>query len=90
MKAIDKQYSIEADDIPDITSVLLNLITRLSEHNARMNVNDFSFNVRIDLDMTKQITHRFLKSIELHAKERNKLNSLEVSNKNFDYEIQYA
>lgn len=79
MKAIDKQYSIEANDITDFTSVLHNLITRLSEHNARMNVNDFQFNVRIDVELTKQITLKFLKSIEVHANERKKLNSLEVS-----------
>lgn len=80
MKAIDKQYSVEANDITDIISVLLNLITRLSEYNARMDVNDFRFSVRIDAELTKQITHRFLKSIEVHAKERNNLNSLEVNN----------
>lgn len=76
---IDKQYSIEANDITDITSVLLNLIVRLSDHMARMNVNDFRFNVKIDGELSKQITHRFLKSIEVHAKERIKLSSLEVS-----------
>lgn len=80
IKAIDKQYSIEADDITEITSVLLNLITRLSEYYARINVNDFLFNVRLNVELTKQITHSFLKSIEVHAKERNKLNELEVSN----------
>lgn len=79
VKVIDKQYSIEANDITDITSVLINLITRLTEHNARLNVNDFRFNLRIDVELAKQITHRFLKSVEVHASERNKLNTLEVS-----------
>lgn len=80
VKGIDKQYSVEANDITDITSVLLNLITRLREYYSRMNINDFRFNVKIDAELTKQITHRFLKSIEGHAKERNRLNSLEVNN----------
>lgn len=78
VKVIGKQYCFEANDITDITSVLLNVMTRLNEYNARMNKRDFHFNARIDVELAKQITHRFLKSIEAHAKERNKLNTLEV------------
>lgn len=78
LKATDKEYSVEAKDTPEITSLLIHFITRLKEHFTRKDVNDFHFKLKFDEEFAKQLTHKFLKSIESHAKERIKLKGCEV------------
>ncbi|KAI5636293.1 protein PTHB1 [Phthorimaea operculella] len=79
IRANEKQYSIEAEDYADMTAVLENFIKKLTEHYERMNLNEVQMLVKIDEEFAKTITHKFMKSIETHAKERIKLKTLEDS-----------
>ncbi|CAH0604573.1 unnamed protein product [Chrysodeixis includens] len=77
LKTDVEQYSMEADDFTEITSILDNFIIRLSDHYIRMGVKDFRFQIKLDKESVKQLIHRFLKCVEVHAKERIKLKDLE-------------
>ncbi|XP_026758108.2 protein PTHB1 isoform X2 [Galleria mellonella] len=77
LKSSGEQYSIEADDFPEIASILDYFIFKLMDHFARMGISDFRFYIKCDKEFIKQITHKFLKSIEAHAKERIKLKTFE-------------
>ncbi|XP_021183522.3 protein PTHB1 [Helicoverpa armigera] len=72
-----EQYTIEAEDFTEITSVLDHFLIKLMDHNARMGVKDFKFNIINDKEFIKQLIHKFLKCVETHAKERNQLKELE-------------
>lgn len=73
-----EQYSMEADDFTEITSILDNFLIRLSDHYIRMGIKDFRFQLKLEKEFVKQLVHRFLKCVEMHAKERIKLKDLEV------------
>ncbi|XP_059054383.1 protein PTHB1 isoform X2 [Achroia grisella] len=76
-KSSGEQYSIEADDFPEIASILDYFVVKLMDHFARMGLTDFRFYIKCDKDFLKQLIHNFLKSIEAHARERITLKSLE-------------
>ncbi|KAG6450044.1 hypothetical protein O3G_MSEX006378 [Manduca sexta] len=73
----ENQYIMEADNFTEITTMLDHLLLRLTDHYKRMGVKDFSFQLVYDQEFIKSLLQKFLKSIETHAKERVKLNSLE-------------
>lgn len=74
----ENQYIVEADSFTEITTILDHLVLRLTDHYKRMGVKDFNFQLVYDQEFIKTLLQTFLKSIEIHAKERVKLNSLEV------------
>lgn len=69
---------MEANDFSDIIAVLDHFLIKLTDHHTRMGVKDFRFSIEYDKEFIKQLVHKFLKCIETHAKERNKLKELEV------------
>lgn len=73
------QYSFEAEDFTEMISILDHFLIRLLDHYKRMTIKDFRFKLKYDKEFVKQLTHRFLKCVETHAKERIKLKDLEVS-----------
>ncbi|XP_028176280.1 protein PTHB1 isoform X1 [Ostrinia furnacalis] len=77
LRATDALYSIEAEDFPEMSAVLGHLIYKLADHFLRMGVKDFKFNVKMTKELFKQMTFKFLKSVETHAKDRMKLKGLE-------------
>ena len=79
LKTDGEQYSIEANDLTDIIAVFDHFLIKLIDHHARMGVKDFTFNIKHDKEFTRQLVHKFLKCVETHAKERNKLKELEVT-----------
>lgn len=81
LKSDGDQYSIEFEDFTEIIAILDNFLIRLSDHYKRMAVKNFRFKLKYDKEFVKHLTHRFLKAVEIHAKERIKLKDLEVSSK---------
>lgn len=79
MTSSNEQYFIEGDDFTVITAVMDHFLIRLSDHYKRMEVNDFHVKIVHDKELLKQMLLKFYKSIEIHAKERIQLNSLNVS-----------
>lgn len=79
LKADDNIYSIQTNDISDMNAVLDHFIMKLKEHCSRNSLKDFKISLKFDQTFYKQVIHKFLKSIENHAKERIKLKALEVS-----------
>ncbi|CAH1646180.1 unnamed protein product [Spodoptera littoralis] len=77
LKSEVEQYLVQADDFTEITAVLDHFLIKLIDHNMRMGVKDFRFNIKHDKEFVRQLTHKFLKCVETHAKERNKLKELE-------------
>lgn len=79
LKSEVEQYLVEADDFTEITAVLDHFLIKLIDHNMRMGAKDFRFNIKHDKEFVRQLIHKFLKCVETHAKERNKLKELEVT-----------
>lgn len=79
LKATENYYSIQANDFPEMTALLDHFIFKLLDHFSRMGVKDFQFNIKIDKELFKQMTFKFLKSVEIHAKDRLRLKDFEVS-----------
>ncbi|XP_075969383.1 Bardet-Biedl syndrome 9 [Anticarsia gemmatalis] len=77
LKTDVEQYSIEAEDFTEMISILDHFLIRITDHYKRMAVKDFRFKLKYDKEFIKQLTHRFLKCVETHAKERIKLKDLE-------------
>ncbi|KAJ0180414.1 hypothetical protein K1T71_003818 [Dendrolimus kikuchii] len=77
LRATTKQYAIEAEDFTDLTAILDHFILRLVDYFYRINVTDFHYQLIYDKEFVKLLTHRFLRSIEVHAKERVKLKDYE-------------
>lgn len=73
----EKQYEIAAEDYTEITTILEQFLIKLRDQYATENMNDFRCQLKYDKEFVKQLIHRFLKSIELHAKERVSLNKYE-------------
>lgn len=73
----DDKYIIEADDCIEIYPILNDFLNKLQEYYSSEGNLQLTFNISADL--LKQMIHRFLKCIEIHAKERIILNSLQVS-----------
>lgn len=78
LKSSSSQYTLEANELPEMTSTLDHFIIRLTDHYKRMGVKDFSYKLKYDRDFVKMVIVKFLKSIEFHAKERIKLKTYEV------------
>ncbi|XP_013186450.2 protein PTHB1 isoform X2 [Amyelois transitella] len=80
-------YNIEASDFPEIVAVMEHFLFRLENHHTRMGIKDFKCYVKLDKETNKQLIHKFLKSIENHAKERLRLkkheDELDVLQKQF-------
>lgn len=81
IKTSPTQYIIEADEFTEMSCLLDHFLLRLSDHYQRMGVKDFRFKLKYDKEFVKQVMHKFLRSIEAHAKERTKLDTSEVSTK---------
>lgn len=79
LRATDSLYTLEAEDFPEMAAILIHLTYKLTDHFVRMGVKDFKFSLKMTKELFKQITFKFLKSVETHAKDRMKLKSLEVS-----------
>ncbi|CAB3234515.1 unnamed protein product [Arctia plantaginis] len=77
LKSDGDTYSIECEDFTEIIAILDNFVIRLLDHYNRMAVKSFRFKLKYDKEFVKHLTHRFLKSVEIHAKERIKLKDLE-------------
>ncbi|XP_028030455.1 protein PTHB1 [Bombyx mandarina] len=77
LKIRDDHYIIEANNFTEITSVLDHFLVKLIDHHRRMSTKDFRFDFQYDKEFKKQLLHSFLKSIEIHAKERIKLKGFE-------------
>lgn len=78
VRAAAQGYSIEANDFPEISGILDYFLIRLNEHYSIVNVGaQISFKPSSEFIM--HMIHKFLKCVELHAKEKLKLRSLEVS-----------
>ncbi|KPJ07847.1 Protein PTHB1 [Papilio machaon] len=72
----EQEYIIESDDYPEILSVLDHLLNKLNEYYIQTNIGVHII-VKPSKEFITQIIHRFLKSIETHAKERIKLKKLQ-------------
>ncbi|XP_072943968.1 protein PTHB1 isoform X2 [Epargyreus clarus] len=70
-------YSIEASEFSDISPLLDNFINKLIEYHTRMGTKKFRVSFQLNMELIKQIIHKFLKSIEAHAKERITLQTME-------------
>ncbi|XP_053625043.1 protein PTHB1 [Plodia interpunctella] len=70
-------YSVETSDFSEIIAVMDHFIIKLEDHYARMGNKDFKYHIEMEKETNKQLIHRFLKSIESHAKERTKLKKFE-------------
>ncbi|KAL0841922.1 hypothetical protein ABMA28_014154 [Loxostege sticticalis] len=77
LRATDSLYTLEAEDFPEMAAILNHLTYKLTDHFVRMGVKDFKFSLKMTKELFKQITFKFLKSVETHAKDRMKLKSLE-------------
>ncbi|CAH0406587.1 unnamed protein product [Chilo suppressalis] len=75
--AHDGYCTLEADNFPEMTVVLEHFISKLSDYATRMDKKDFKYEINWSKDLFKQITFKFLKSVEIHAKHRIKLKGLE-------------
>lgn len=74
-----EQYALEAKYFSDIIPLLDHLVIKLIDHYTRMAKSEFQFKFKFDSEMSKQMIIKLLKTIEVHAKERIKLKSSEVS-----------
>ncbi|XP_052737741.1 protein PTHB1 isoform X2 [Bicyclus anynana] len=78
IKAYDNNmYRIEANEVTEIAPMLNHFVQRLEDHYKRIDVAEFEMNVGINGEIIRQIMHKFLKSVELHARQRVKLKDLE-------------
>ncbi|KAJ8725530.1 hypothetical protein PYW08_003713 [Mythimna loreyi] len=77
LKTDGEMYLMEANDFTDMIAVLDHFLIKLTDHHNRMGVKDFRFNIKHDKEFTRQLVHKFLKCVEIHAKERNALKELE-------------
>ncbi|XP_013181955.1 PREDICTED: uncharacterized protein LOC106128209 [Papilio xuthus] len=73
--AHEQEYSIESDDFPEISSMLDHFLNRINEYYIRTNIG-VRITVKPSKEFITQMIHRFLKSIETHAKERIKLKKI--------------
>ncbi|XP_034840649.1 protein PTHB1 [Maniola hyperantus] len=73
----DNMYRIEANEVSEIAPMLDHFIKKLEDYYTRIGVMEFEVNIAINGEIIRQIMHKFIKSVESHAKERIKLKDLE-------------
>lgn len=78
IEASQQEYTILSHDFKDIIPILETLVYKLYNY-FKTNGKIFEFHIPVDKDLSNQLTHRFLKSIDNHAKVRIKLKNFEVS-----------
>lgn len=83
VKTSENVCSVEANEFSDISPILGHLVKALKESQIKKGVSNYDIHFIINDEQIKQIIHAFLKSIEVHAKERVKLKGLEVSSITF-------
>ncbi|CAG5012414.1 unnamed protein product [Parnassius apollo] len=76
LKGEEQEYSIESNDFPEISSILVYFLCKLNEHYMHSNI-AIRLTLKPSMDFILQMIHRFSKSIETHSKERIKLKKLE-------------
>ncbi|XP_045491843.1 protein PTHB1 [Colias croceus] len=76
IKYMVDHYIIEADDYTEIFPVLQNFVQRIKVNELNMN-SDFTIIFKPSPELINNMTHKFLKCIEVHAKERIVLKNLE-------------
>ncbi|XP_039746992.1 protein PTHB1 isoform X2 [Pararge aegeria] len=77
IKAYDHMYRIEANEVSEIAPILDHFLHKLEDYYNRIGLTEFEIKVAINGEIIRQIMHKFLKSVESHAKERIKLKELE-------------
>ncbi|XP_045519580.1 protein PTHB1 [Pieris brassicae] len=77
IKIIADQYTLEGNDCTDIYPILNYFLDKLQEHHTKIGIN-LKVTLKIDPELYKHMVHRFLKTIEMHAKERIVLKKFEA------------
>ncbi|XP_038215307.1 protein PTHB1 [Zerene cesonia] len=77
IKHMEDHYIIEADEFTEIFPVLQYFVEKLKEHYLNMNIDSCKALFKASPELIKNMTHKFLKCIEVHAKERVILKNLE-------------
>ncbi|XP_041976964.1 protein PTHB1 [Aricia agestis] len=77
IKAVEKSYVFEADDYCDIYPIFVCFLYHFNNHCIRHDIKDIQANIEITADLNRNVTMRFLKCIENHAKQRNLLKTYE-------------
>lgn len=73
-----QKYAMDAVDFTELTAMLDHFLLRLTDYFSRIDVKDFQYELIYDKEFIKLLIYRFLKSIEVHARERVKLKKSEV------------
>lgn len=73
-----EKYIIECMDLSQLIPILECVTYKLLEHFTRMEVKDFTINIKVEESFKTQLSHKFLKSIDAHAKDRIQIKKLEV------------
>lgn len=81
--AKNQHYLIKAQNTPDVTTILETLIYKLMENSVRMKVKNFKLKIKLSQVLQTQMIIKFLKSIEIHAKDKIILQSLEVGTESY-------
>ncbi|CAK1552174.1 unnamed protein product [Leptosia nina] len=74
----EEQYTIEAKDCVEIFPIVNNILHRFEEYYRQKSVNNFEIAFNMTPELIKQIIHKFLKCVEVHAKERLQCKDLEA------------